>query len=315
MFTSRSGDEPSKVNFKPISEQLDVGTRIHWDDQSHNVYFVDVPNSIIYKYNIDDAKITKAKVSNEPLAFMFPVEGSDTKFIAGLGRKFVFVEWDGSSDKVSRIECIHELETDSDVSANRLNGAKVDPFGRLWAGTMGPNDEMGNTVPQKGSLYSVTRGVVKKHGEKIGISNGLAFDTNKKKMYYIDTLVPAVFQYDISDSGDISNRRQVFDFRKNDIPGLPDGLTIDKDGYLWVTAIFGGALVQFDPVNGKVLRIIEMPTPQITSVTFGEPKLNKLFVTTARIPVEGKVPGTPAGITYILDNIGSTGFEGDRYVP
>lgn len=64
---------------------------------------------------------------------MFPVEGSNTKFIAGLGRKFVIVEWDGKSEQVANLETIAEVDG-GEMAQNRLNGAKVDPYGRLWAG-------------------------------------------------------------------------------------------------------------------------------------------------------------------------------------
>lgn len=68
---------------------------------------------------------------------MFPVEGSNTKFIAGLGRKFVFVEWDGQSSEVSKVDSIAEVDKEGILTYNRLNGAKVDPWGRLWAGMNG----------------------------------------------------------------------------------------------------------------------------------------------------------------------------------
>lgn len=71
---------------------------------------------------------------NEPLAFMFPVVGSNTRFIAGLGRKFIFVEWDGTSPEVSKVEEIVEIEKEVNLKDNRLNGAKIDPYGTLWAG-------------------------------------------------------------------------------------------------------------------------------------------------------------------------------------
>lgn len=68
---------------------------------------------------------------------MFPVEGSNTRFIAGLGRKFVFVEWDGQSSEVSTVDIISVVDNDGILAYNRLNGAKIDPWGRLWAGKEG----------------------------------------------------------------------------------------------------------------------------------------------------------------------------------
>ncbi|KAJ8960667.1 hypothetical protein NQ314_006059 [Rhamnusium bicolor] len=256
----------SKLEILPISKPLDVGTRIHWDEETQSLYYVDVPNSSVYKYDANTGETTQAKVGNEPLAFMFPAEGSNTKFIAGLGRKFVFVEWDGVSSEVSKVETIAEVETETS--------------------TMGPNDSEGNVILGKGSLYSLEKGILKKRECNIGCSNGLAWNIKEMKMYYIDTLIPAVFQYDFSYSGDISNKTRVFDFKENNINGLPDGLTIDSNGALWVT-----------------------------SVTFGGKNLDKMYVTTARIPVNGVVPEEPAGTTYVLYNVGSSGYPGDRYIP
>lgn len=61
---------------------------------------------------------------------------------------------------------------------------------------MGPNGPDGKTIPQRGSLYSLTKMNLKKHASEIGISNGLAWNTKTQKMYYIDTLFPGVYQYD-----------------------------------------------------------------------------------------------------------------------
>lgn len=301
----------SKYEFVSISEPLDVGTRIHFDECSNNVYFVDLPNCTVYRYDLNTGKTTKAKVGTEPLGFMFPVAGSNVKFIASLSRKLAFVEWDGSSPEVCKVEIITEVEPD--MKDNRFNGGKVDPWGRLWAGTMGPADEKGETVPQKGALYSLEKGVLKKRLCNIGISNGLAWNTKTMKMYYIDTLQPKVFQYDFSENGDISNEKVVFEFCPNGIEGKPDGLTIDTDGNLWLTAIFGSTLVKFNPNDGKMLDKIVLDTPQPTSICFGGKNLDEMFVTTARIPVDKKIPPSPAGTTYIIKKTGSTGLKGDRY--
>lgn len=69
---------------------------------------------------------------------------------------------------------------------------------------MGTIDREGNITPGKGSLYSLHKGVLKRHESGIGCSNGLAWDTKQTKMYYVDTLVPAVFQYDYSNTGTLS---------------------------------------------------------------------------------------------------------------
>lgn len=86
-----------------------------------------------------DRMIYFSFTGNEPLAFMFPIEGSNYKFIAALGRKFVFVEWNGENSEVSKVETIGEVDHGTE---NRLNGAKVDPWGRLWAGNTGTHQDL-----------------------------------------------------------------------------------------------------------------------------------------------------------------------------
>lgn len=68
---------------------------------------------------------------------------------------------------------------------------------------MGPPGSDGNIVRGRGSLYCLDKGNVKRRETNIGISNGLAWDTNTMKMYYNDTMDPVVYQYDFTDCGSI----------------------------------------------------------------------------------------------------------------
>ena len=79
--------------------------------------------------------------------------------------------------------------------------------------------------------------------EGVDISNGLEWSLDGKKMYYIDSLTLKIdsFDFDI-ETGNISNRRTVFDLKENEIKGFPDGMTICDKGHLWV-ACFGGSQV------------------------------------------------------------------------
>lgn len=51
--------------------------------------------------------------------------------------------------------------------------------------------------------------------------------------------------------------------------GLPDGMTVDADGKLWVAVYGGGAIVQMDPETQTELMKIEMPVLCPTSMAFG----------------------------------------------
>lgn len=92
--------------------------------------------------------------------------------------------------------------------------------------------------------------------EGVDISNGLEWSLDGKKMYYIDSLTLKIdsFDFDI-ETGNISNRRTVFDLKENEIKGFPDGMTICDKGHLWV-ACFGGSqviLLNFTQLNSTLL--------------------------------------------------------------
>lgn len=59
----------------------------------------------------------------------------------------------------------------------------------------------------------------------------------------------------------------------------------------------------------KVLMEISMPATQVTSLAFGGPQLNELFVTTAN--EDGKQP-IASGYVYKISGLGAKGYPGYR---
>lgn len=60
------------------------------------------------------------------------------------------------------------------------------------------------------------------------------------------------------------NQKVIFEFAKYDIPGLPDGMLIDTDNYLWIAVIHGSRVIQIDPEKSELLQTIMIPTPQVS---------------------------------------------------
>ena len=90
--------------------------------------------------------------------------------------------------------------------------------------------------------------------EGVDISNGLEWSLDGKKMYYIDSLTLKIdsFDFDI-ETGNISNRRTVFDLKENEIKGFPDGMTICDKGHLWVACFGGSQVLYFTQLNSTLL--------------------------------------------------------------
>jgi sugar lactone lactonase YvrE len=137
--------------------------------------------------------------------------------------------------------------------------------------------------PGGASLYRVEKDFsVRRVLGGVTISNGIAWNHEKDRMYYIDTPTQrvSVFDYDL-ETGEISNRRVCIEIPPG--RGSPDGMTIDEEGMLWI-ALFGGwGVSRWNPENGRMLTYFRMPVKNITSCSFGGEHLDEMYVTSARI--------------------------------
>ncbi|CAH2085065.1 unnamed protein product [Euphydryas editha] len=300
------------LTIKKITEPLLLGEGPHWDDRQQALFFVDILEYTIHKYVPATGAHTKTKLDGT-VGFIVPVDGTTDQFIIGLGTRFVIIQWDGEEGTPAKI--VQELgAVDQDVvPENRLNDGKADPRGRIFAGTMGYENPLGNVLPEKGSLYRVDKTGIQKLCSKIGISNGLAWDLKKKACYYTDSLERKIRRYDYDvDTGEISNLKYIFDLEKNNVSGIPDGMTLDSDGNLWVALFNGSSVIKIDPETGKILQTVPIPALQVTSVTFGGPKFDILFVTSARMNIGG-AQEPPCGSTFMVTGLGVTGLPSTNF--
>jgi len=167
---------------------------------------------------------------------------------------------------------------ETDLPQNRMNDGKCDPAGRFWAGTMSETDD-----PGAGSLYrlNLDRSVTKVVSG-VTISNGLGWSPDATIMYYVDSLAHGLDGFDFSvDSGEVTARRRIAEIPEE--VGLPDGITVDEQGYIWVALHSGGALHRYSP-EGDLEARIELPVALVTSCAFGGPDYHDLYITTAVDP-------------------------------
>jgi sugar lactone lactonase YvrE len=159
----------------------------------------------------------------------------------------------------------------------RFNDASVDPAGRVWVGSMHTDE-----AEPLGELYRLDAGSVLTTVVKgVTVSNGLGWSPDGSRMYYADSPMRRVdmFDYDPA-TGEAFQRRVFADLSAFD--GVPDGLTVDADGCVWVAIWGGGVLRRFAP-DGTQDAVIQVPVSQPTSCAFGGPGMTDLYVTTASV--------------------------------
>ena len=159
----------------------------------------------------------------------------------------------------------------------RFNDAAVDPGGRVWVGSMhiGESEPLGELcrLDAGGVLTTVVKGVT--------VSNGLGWSPDGARMYYVDSPMRRVDVFDYDPATSEAFQRRVFaDLSAFD--GVPDGLTVDADGCVWIAIWGGGVLRRFAP-DGTQDAVVEVPVSQPTSCAFGGPGMSDLYVTSASI--------------------------------
>jgi sugar lactone lactonase YvrE len=195
-----------------------------------------------------------------------PLPGDGWLLAAGAG--FAHLAPDGTVRPLAEPEAVHG-------GGVRMNDAKCDPAGRLWAGSMAYDER-----PGAGSLFRVDLdGGVTRVLRDRQISNGLDWSPDGLTLYYADSGHGIVYSapYDV-DRGEIGPLEPLI--RPPAADGSPDGLTVDAEGMLWV-ALWGGAAVRrYDPA-GRALEEIRTDAPHTTSCCLGGPDGRTLFITTA----------------------------------
>jgi len=249
--------------------KADLGEGPVWHPVEQALYWVDITGKTLHRYNPADGS-TASRTFDKMLGAAVPCRdgGFMLAMQDGIYRLKAFGE--GEPELAARPEELH--------GGIRFNDGKCDPRGRFWAGTMSLAD-----VPNQGTLYRIGPDFVP-HAmvRRVSISNGLAWDTARGVMYYIDTPTRTVAAYDYNEeTGEISNGRTAVRIAEED--GSPDGMSIDAEGKLWVALWGGGQVVRYDPATGAKLERIAVPAAHTTSCAFGGANLDELYITTARI--------------------------------
>lgn len=183
------------------------------------------------------------------------------------------------------------LEEIPQERASRFNDVIADPRGRVFCGTMPTSERLGR-------LYRLdTDGSLALLLEDVRCSNGMGFTLDRKGLYFTDSEEYTIFLFDYDEeTGALSNRR-VF-YQNPESEGLPDGMTVDAEGYLWSACWDGWSLLRIAP-DGSVVRRIRFPAKQVSSVIFGGEDYSEAYVTTAG--GEDKIANGPgAGALYRL---------------
>lgn len=292
----------STVNWEIVTDHFcTLGEGPVWDEKRQEIIWLDILEGEIHGYSTKD-HIQRTFFVGQPVgAAALRRKGG---LIAALQHGFAFINLEENW-----IEYLNDPE--HHLPDNRFNDGKCDPAGRFWAGTMSMK-----ALPAQGNLYCLDKDLSVSHQlGGVGCSNGLAWSPDQKTMYYIDTSTRRIAAFDFfsSSTRGVSNMRTVVEIDPS--AGLPDGMSIDTEGMLWVAMWGGGCINRYNPHTGGLLLSIPLPVSHVTSCTFGGEKLQDLYITSAQTGLNKmQLAQEPlAGALFIVEACGFEGLPSFRF--
>jgi sugar lactone lactonase YvrE len=254
-----------------LNAHPELGEGPVWDADRGVLWWVDILGGAVHRFD--------------------PAAGSDRAFDLGQpvgaltirrNRRLILFARDTIFDFDPDTFGLHRLlDFEPEMPPRRCNDARADPSGRVWFGRLALDQTQG-----MGSLRTLAADMTATVAlDGLSIPNGLDWSPDGRTMYFVDsrTRLVRAFDFDV-ETGSISRGRDFF--RVGADPGVtagavPDGLTVDEEGCVWLAVWGGGCVLRIDP-DGRLRARIDLPVSQVSSCAFGGPDLEDLYVTSAR---------------------------------
>ena len=255
----------SKLLYRCADQTGEAST---WFPALASFLWVDIDNGILHQYDTCSARVTDHYFP-EVITSIIPWKGHEKEVILTMKNRCI------AYDLVQKT-----WKTLVDMTTLRpqfrTNDCKASPEGRIWCGVMHMKEHNGNA-----SLYAIDNQLnVREVLTKQSITNGMVWNPAADRMYYADSGRGCIEEYAYDKiTGKITFLRTAVQ-----VPaeyGVPDGMTLDADGNLWVAHWGGFGVYVWNPADGTLLDKVEVPVPNVASCTFGGADGKQLFITTA----------------------------------
>lgn len=247
-----------------LTVQDEVGETPIWIPGEQALYWIDIEGERVHRYEPALGAVQSFDTGVPVTALARCGEG---RWI--LATKTGLSFWDSGTNHSTFIV---NPETHADL---RFNDSAVDRQGRLLVGSMNQKD----LGAAEGSLYRLDPDLtIHQIDTGYAVANGIGFSPDGRSVYVTEMFRNRILVHDYDTAAGTVKNRRTFATIPTDA-GLPDGLIVDREGFVWSAHWGGSRVTRYDP-EGKIERVIHLPVPNVTCMGFGGKDLNELYITT-----------------------------------
>lgn len=232
------------------------------DAFTNDLFFVEAAGKGFYRYQNNKLTVLLAEFESTSM-----VKNSNDSFVLS------------SLDGLYHYQNHSVIKLKTDIAITQINEICADAQGNIWAGQATYDEHQHFST---GYLYKInSEGKVTTEDDSIVMGNGMDFSPDNTIFYLAETSKKAIYKYTYNVATALLTNKKIFANIPSD-RGIPDGLCVDSEGFVWVACFFGSCVMRFDP-DGKVEQLVELPVEQITSLCFGGMDLNEIYITSGNV--------------------------------
>ena len=255
-----------------LEARAELGECPVWDERGGVLYFVDIEAPALIRFDPASGAVKRWDMPAKIGCLALDQSGGGAVLALATG----FARFDFATGALAPI-----ANPLAGMVAHRFNDGAVDPAGRFWSGSMHLSTRL-----KTGAVYCLEGGKARAVYDGFSVPNGFAWSPEGAR-FYINDSPRAMFVAEFDAASGHAGPPYVF-ADVSAAPGFPDGMAIDAEGFLWNARWDGSGIVRFAP-DGRIDRFVPLPVSRPTSCAFGGPKLDRLFVTSARKNLDAAV--------------------------
>lgn len=252
-----------------VNCQTLLGECVTWHSGEQALYWTDVQGKLLWHFDPASGERQSWPTPDRAGSFAISAAGG---FVLALPRRIAV--WDPAHGETATIADPVPGQADG----TRLNDGRCDRQGRFVVGAFDETTRRPIAgvwrVELDGSITTLIPGGVT-------TNNSICFSEDGATMYFADTPTGIIWAYDYDAAPGAPLGKPRILTASEGQPGKPDGSAVDAEGYIWNAQVFGGRIARYRP-DGTLDRTIDLPVRNPTSVCFGGPDLDILYITSLR---------------------------------